>query len=65
MADWVRFPQSQLRGLQGSTTEVVRPESFQAIRTPPVGSDEFADPRHAQIVVLLFACRMSRKGRSR
>lgn len=39
MADWVRFLQSQLRGFQGSTTELISLESFQAIQTPADGSD--------------------------
>lgn len=39
MADWVRFLQSQLRGLRGSTTEIVGPASFDALRTTPEGSD--------------------------
>ena len=39
MADWVRFLQSQLRGLRGSTSEIVSPESFDALRTTPSGSD--------------------------
>ena len=39
MADWVRFLQSQLRGLAWSATEIVSPESFDALRTTPSGSD--------------------------
>ena len=39
MADWVRFLQSQLRGFRGSATEIITPESFDAMRTTPSGSD--------------------------
>lgn len=39
MADWVRFLQTQLRGFQGSTAELISLESFQAIQTPADGSD--------------------------
>ncbi len=39
MADWVRFLQSQLRGLRGSATEIVSPEAFDALQTTPDGSD--------------------------
>ena len=39
MSDWVRFLQSQLRGFRGSATEIISPESFDALRTTPSGSD--------------------------
>ena len=39
MADWVVFLQSQLRGFQGGTSEIIGPDSFDAIRTRPHGSD--------------------------
>ncbi len=39
MADWAVFLQSQLRGFRGSTAEIISPEAFMALRTPPPGSD--------------------------
>ena len=39
MADWVSFLQSQLRGFQSSSAEIISAGSFQAIGTPVDGSD--------------------------
>ena len=39
MADWALFLQSQLRGFQGSDTEIVSPEAFVALQAAPPGSD--------------------------
>ncbi len=39
MADWTRFLQSQLRGFQGSETEIVSVEAFEALRTPAPGTE--------------------------
>ncbi len=38
MADWALFLQSQLRGFQGSDSEVISESSFEALRTSPEGS---------------------------
>jgi D-alanyl-D-alanine carboxypeptidase len=39
MGDWAVFLQSQLRGVQGSDTEIVSREAFEALRATPAGSD--------------------------
>ena len=39
MADWTLFLQSQLRGFQGGEGEIISPEAFVALQTPPEGSD--------------------------
>ncbi len=39
MADWTLFLQSQLRGFQGSESEIISPEAFSAIQAAPQGSD--------------------------
>ena len=38
MSDWALFLQSQLRGFQGSDTEIISPDSFAALQTAPDGS---------------------------
>ncbi len=38
MSDWALFLQSQLRGFQGSDAELISPDAFVALRTPPEGS---------------------------
>ena len=39
MADWTLFLQSQLRGFQGSDSEIISSEAFVALQTPQEGSD--------------------------
>ena len=39
MSDWALFLQSQLRGFQGSATEIISPEAFVALQTPAESSD--------------------------
>ncbi len=39
MSDWAIFLQSQLRGFQGSDTELISPDAFVALQTPADGSD--------------------------
>lgn len=39
MADWTVFLQSQLRGFQGQGGEIISPEAFAELQTPPESSD--------------------------